>query len=422
MPEFLNLLDTNPERLRDYQVRRETWRGFTPTPTVEAPKTPSLVLQRLGIFRRSIPAPVATTTASAGLAAVPAGTVLKLYQPAHQRHYLVACSLVCKVPGLPDRGLEPGRGEQTAFVIRRLLPPASGPAGSVENWDEHAWVAGQHGFAWRNVGADPLQLVDDEERLPLFAVQFAENDRRRRRLLAGVIPVGKREAYLGGPKASGTSTSGVTPRTSRKILLRKEVVEPWKGLVRRALGIQTSFSLPVVPSGLPTPPDRLPTASEKKARLKLEREQIQTVSWFVLLDFAKYLSTYLKPVWRAVIDPSRQGQLTVPERDLFDALTNATISLGLRETLRRDAEVTAGGTVLYPLADVPASLREALAKFGTSPEGLNTELERRLESIDLPTIDTMRTAARCGRTFCFRSPTRTRRAAHHCRPSPRSPR
>ena len=148
--------------------------------------------------------------------------------------------------------------------------------------------------------------------------------------------------------------------------------------------------------------------------MKLEREQIQTVSWFVLLDFAKYISTYLKPVWRAVLDPSRQGQLTVPERDLFDALTNATISLGLRETLRRDAEVTAGGTVLYALADVPASLREALAKFGTSPEGLNTELERRLESIDLSSMTT-RTAARCaGLLFPLADP--TYRAAHHCRP------
>ena len=382
MPAFLNLLDTSPERLRDYQVRRETWRGFAPTPIPEAPKTPSLVLQRLGIFRRSASATVTTSTPTT-LETVPAGTPLKLYQPAHQRHYLVACSLVCKVTGLPDRGLEPGRGERTAFVIRRLLPPATGPAGPVETWDEHAWVAGQHGFAWRNVGADPLQVVDDEERLPLFAVHFAESERRRRRLLAGVIPVGKREAYLGAPKASGGATLGVTPRTSRKILLRKEVVEPWKSLVRRAQGIQTSFQLPVVPSGLPTPPDRLPTNSEKKARLKLEREQIQTVSWFVLLDFAKYISTYLKPVWRAVLDPSRRDQLTAPERDLLDALTNASLSDALRETLRRDAELTPTGSVLYPLADVPASLREALAKFGTSPDGLNTALERQLESVDL---------------------------------------
>ncbi len=382
MPEFLNLLDTNPERLRDYQVRRETWRGFTPAPIPEAPKTPSMVLQRLGIFRRSAPGAVTASTTSAAIDTVPAGTPLKLYQPAHQRHYLVACSLVCKVPGLPDRGMEPGRGEQTAFVIRRLLPPAVGPAGSVESWDEHAWVAVQQGPAWRNVGADPLQVVDNEERLPLFAVHFAENDRRRRRLLAGVIPVGKREAYLGAPKASGSATPGVTPRTSRKILLRKEVVEPWKSLVRRAQGVQKSFSLPVIPSGLPTPPDRLPTGSEKKARLKLEREQIQTVSWFILLDFAKYLATYLKPVWRAVLDPLRRDQLTAPERDLLDALTNATISLALRETLRRDAELTATGAVLYALGDVPVSLREALAKCGASPDGLNTELERRLESVD----------------------------------------
>ena len=140
----------------------------------------------------------------------------------------------------------------------------------------------------------------------------------------------------------------MTPRTSRKILLRKEVIEPWKSLIRRARGVQTSFTLQATPPGLPDPPDRPPSDIERKARLKLEREQIQTVSWFVLLDFAKYLSTYLKPVWRAVLDPSRQGQLTVPERDLFDALTNATISLeparnappGRRGDRRRDGTCT----------------------------------------------------------------------------------
>src|SRR5262245_10216393 len=105
MQDFMNLLDTNPARLVEYKVRRETWRGFVATETPEAPKTPSLVRQRLGILGRRAPAVAATTSASALLDVTPAGTPLKLYQPAHQRHYLVACSLVCKVPGLPDRGL-----------------------------------------------------------------------------------------------------------------------------------------------------------------------------------------------------------------------------------------------------------------------------------------------------------------------------
>jgi hypothetical protein len=147
MQEFLDLLATSPERLTGYKVRRETWRGFAATPAPEPPKITSLVRQRLGILRprAASPAPAVSAAVAAATNAVPAGTPLKLYQPAHQRHYLVASSLVCRVPGLPDRGVEPGRGERTAFVVRRLLPPAGDDDRPVEAWDEHAWVPGEQG-------------------------------------------------------------------------------------------------------------------------------------------------------------------------------------------------------------------------------------------------------------------------------------
>jgi hypothetical protein len=376
MQDFLNLLDTSPERLADYKVRRETWRGFIATETPEALKTPSIVRQRLGILGRRAPAGSAVS-GSALLEAVPAGTPLKLYQPAHQRHYLVACSLVCKVPGLPDRGLEAGKGEKAGYVIRRLLPPPSDPESTViETWEEHAWVPKPHGFVWQTVGVDPRELVEGEERLPLFAVQFAENERRRRRLFAGVIPCGKRETYLGAPKSAGSATPGVTSRTARKVLLRKEVIEPWKTLVRRALQVQTSFTGPFVGE------DRQPTDAEKKARLKIEREQIQTVSWFVLLDFAKYLAAHLKPVWRALLQPSLRETLTDPEQDLFDALDDITVGNTLRQRLRLDAETSASGNELYPSGRVLPSFREALAEFGAAPDRLNMQLEADLDAIE----------------------------------------
>jgi hypothetical protein len=376
MDEFMNVIDSSPERLREYQVRRETWRGFTPPPVQEPKKSQSIVLQRLGIVPRRQQGVVNAAAPLLPAEQVPAGTPLKLYQPAHQRHYLVACSLVCQVTGLPDRGIDAGRGEQIACVIRRLLPPSSGAAGAVETWDEYAWVARPHGYAWQKVGVDPLQVLEDEERLPLFAVNFAENERRKRRLFAGVIPVGKRDAYLGAPKGSGSATPGVTARTSRKILLRKEVIEPWKNLVRRAQGVQKSFFGPFL-DGLEKPKD-----DQKKRRFKTEREQIQTLSWFILLDFAKFLATYVKPVWRTVINPSLRSQLTAHEGNLYDALANAALSLTLRETVRRDGQISATGTELYTLANVPASLREALARFGAGSEALNTALERQLEGAD----------------------------------------
>jgi hypothetical protein len=84
------------------------------------------------------------------------------------------------------------------------------------------------------------------------------------------------------------------------------------------------------------------------------------------------------------LEASRRAQLTAPERDVLDALASASIPVTLRETLRRKAEVNASGDELYALADVPSSLREALAKFGSAPDNLTAELEQQLDGIDQP--------------------------------------
>ena len=52
------------------------------------------------------------------VAAVSASRPLKLYQPVQQRHYLIAAALVCHMPGLPDRAVDPGRSERAGFVLR----------------------------------------------------------------------------------------------------------------------------------------------------------------------------------------------------------------------------------------------------------------------------------------------------------------
>ena len=378
MDVFMNLLQTAPERLREYRVRRETWRGFTPEPTVAAPKRSSLVLERLGIFRRSLDSGAAAATALLPSAAdkVPAGTPLKLYQPAHQRHYLIASSLVCKVAGLPDRAVESGRGEKVGCVIRRLLPPQGSTDTPVAQWDEHAWVAGPAGPAWQAAGVDPRRIVDGEETLPLFAVTYAEHAGRSRRLFAGVVPVGRREAYLGAPKSSGQATPGATSRTSRKILLRKQVIEPWKSLVRRSQEINRALAGPFRPG------EEAPGDSDRRARLKIEREQMQTASWFIMLDFAKYLETYLKPVWSALL--GAQAPLTPPQQAVLDALQDATLSSTLRERIRRSNELVSTGAALVSLDDVPESLGDALARFGSAPDEVDPAIEQQLDAADQP--------------------------------------
>src|SRR6187549_1720420 len=41
MEDFMNTLATDPRRLSDYKLRRETWRGFAPSPVADLPPPPT---------------------------------------------------------------------------------------------------------------------------------------------------------------------------------------------------------------------------------------------------------------------------------------------------------------------------------------------------------------------------------------------
>src|SRR5262245_2934118 len=41
---------------------------------------------------------------------------LKLYQPVHGHFYLIAASLVCRIPGMPDRFVDTANGEKARFA------------------------------------------------------------------------------------------------------------------------------------------------------------------------------------------------------------------------------------------------------------------------------------------------------------------
>ena len=92
---------------------------------MERPTIKVLGLRRKALIKtRAADVAAAPAPASAGVAFAR----LKLYQPAHQRHYLVSGSLVCQVPGLPDREVNPSR-QKVSFVVRRLFPKTPVAAG-----------------------------------------------------------------------------------------------------------------------------------------------------------------------------------------------------------------------------------------------------------------------------------------------------
>ena len=127
----------------------------------------------------------------------------KLYQPIHGRYYLVAASLVCEVPGLPDHRVNLAAKEKASILLRRLRPVGTGAAASHV---EEAWRIGAGGGAWVQV-ADPDAPADDdagkEERLPAFPVRLTEAGRPRT-LQVALVPVSSRETFEAAPASGDT--------------------------------------------------------------------------------------------------------------------------------------------------------------------------------------------------------------------------
>jgi hypothetical protein len=140
------------------------------------------------------------------VAALPAGAPPKLFQPAHGRFYLVAASLVCEAPGLPDRQVDAAWEEQVGFVLRRRAS-ATGAADA-----EQAWIldADTGRFRWTAPEGGPERVEDREELFPLFPVSLLL-DGRRRRIWAGLVPTSSRETFE-DPGAGGWEDGDPDPR------------------------------------------------------------------------------------------------------------------------------------------------------------------------------------------------------------------
>lgn len=436
MEDLIALLENDPARLPDTVARYETWRDTVKRPdAVETVPKFALPLRRLrlaGERKKAASALALSGGPPAGGAAAngdnpnggAAAKTLKLYQPAHQRYYLVAAGLVCARAGLPDRVVNAGRGERASFVVRRLLPaavrdPKTGAlvpfidpqSGEVrrevplpkfdETWEEYAFVTTPEGDAgWRKVvgaGGDETAaaLPAGEEQLPLFNLGFTDDEGRRRRLLAGLVPAGRREAYMTaahlprqsseGDAAAAQPTPAPDPQTDpRAMRLRLEVAEPWKRLLERADALRMmQYPDRWKPANVVQAPseDEPMTAAGLDASLKAAREQIQTGSWYVLLDLAAFLAEHLDNVWQVVLNPTAANVASLgtntPARAVYDAIKSAALV-----AWRRNALVVAGR---YPLPKVMPNMADALREIaradvspsaGTLLEGATTAYDR----------------------------------------------
>jgi len=384
MDDFMNMISNDPARLGDFLALPETWRGpLAPVAPVET--VPPFLLKngrsrffptrtRQELMRLSA-GPLETSLkgqpgeGQAGEAIPP--PALKLYQPSHQRFYLVAGCLVCRQAGLPDHAVAGNRQERVTFIVRRLRPAAAEstaakaasaagsltPADTSTVYDEYAFVTTPGNKGWQKVGDKVEQLVKDEEQLPLSPTSFTDTDERQRRLFAGLIPVSKREAYMGAPlssapngKSAAPGSTNVLPKTARKILFRTQVSEPWKRIIDRALSIGKA---------LPKPgdPDPVPTPDLTRTQLKEAREQLQVSSWYVLLDLAKFLSEHVTEVWRVVLGQAAESTLSGnAQRNLFAALKNTVADPTLVNALKS----VAPDPIIYATPSIKPNLLEAL--------------------------------------------------------------
>ncbi|WP_197042269.1 hypothetical protein, partial [Sandarakinorhabdus oryzae] len=359
MERVLHLLDTDPARIADLVARPETWRDppQASDPSADAarhvPLPAVMKANRRQRFLGRVPSPIPPVTAT-----------LKLWQPAHQRHYLVAGSLACALPGLPEHQLAGGH-ERVGFVLRRLI-----------SGNEHAWIADEGGGRWQRVNDG---LAPGEELLPLFPLRHADSEGRNRTLWAGLVPVGRREAYLSGPinstvvsLAAGQRAAldpppvpAPTPSVMGRLTdLRLTVFEPWKAMITAATRAAGAL-------------DKT-KGDECRLRAFASNIDFQMQSWLLLLDLRRWIAAHLNEVARAIAGgaPPAVGSR---QRPVYDWLVAAVPGDPLTNALKDGLIFTSQQPPNTPLGDVikpmKANLLDALKALPADPPNAPHPLE-----------------------------------------------
>jgi len=339
---------------------------------------------------------------------------LKLYQPSQMRFYLVTASFVCRQVGLPDRKVDLGKQQKVQFVMRRLLPkdisqPVDSERCDIEDCDEYAYIVDDEGKQWKKVGAASSAgnaiLFEDEERLPMFNVGYEENADKRRRMLAGYIPVAKRETYLNAgisdkredeQEVDGvllSSTEDLSPEEikSANALERKrdaiahlfnmQVAGPWKRLISQALNESNksdnwSSNPPPIVDDLGTPPAN---DGSKINNLKTTREKIQTTSWYILVDLVQFLKDYIPNVYSHIKNSVAPPGISPEETGLYNALAGIALVISDYQNEYPQAHYNYLDDTYHSDSDLFATLIGALKYLIDNPA-----IETELDLVDYP--------------------------------------
>jgi hypothetical protein len=397
MEQMLGTLASDPSRLGTLIARPETWRSPAQEQADLVARTPLPRMAQSAVrraFARSAKPTVGATVDEADVKEQnqTLRRPLKLYQPAHHRYYLVTASLVCAVPGLPERAVVAGDEGQINFVLRRRLPITPGSTDAADE-REFAYVKTGQGARWQRLdeGDDADRYVAGEELFPTFALTFQDDSERARTLWTGLVPVGRREEFMGtkvdrtvAPPFADAQRAAVgapiapSPQSpqARLTQFQLQVAEPWRALIR------ASYTQAKALENTGFEDDK--AVAKRPTQVFDFNLQQQNTSWLILLDFADYLDAHLKDVWAAIADSGASaGQLTGARKDLYNWLGTATMSTSLQRALRTLAAATvpipyphfqSGSGVLGQFRPPASSLRDALRAIRL--EGVREKLER----------------------------------------------
>jgi hypothetical protein len=274
---------------------------------------------------------------------------VKLYQAAHGHFNLVTASLICRMPGLPDRTLDLGEDEQAGFVLRRLVPDGA------MSFVESGWVddpaSGVKGWSPTTDGEG--RILPGEQLLPLFPV--ASGVDRSRRLFAGLIPTTSADTF----KAAGALSPFPIP---------KPPSDPSQD--PRMDPFDTGVIAPI--DALRDAVTREAATTAKAPALAASKRLREEASSFILLDLAELLATLIPATWDAILKgPAPAGAADLALYTLLNTATvgGSTVTAALRLAWDQRFRIT-GEKGPLPTLNVDLSgsslvtltLRERLAK------------------------------------------------------------
>lgn len=331
MDDLERLLATDAPALQGHVARHETWRA-----------------EAAGWLPGS---------SSNGQATFAPDTAVKLFQPAHQRFYLVGASLVCKKRGLPDHTVDVANQEALSFVVRRLIVRdgedqviPSDPT----TFDEYGWFGS---LGWKRIPnptevdtKDEADNVLKEERRPIFPFTFSANGNgQKRRLLAGLLPVASREAYEAAPRDNRPQEDADAIAADAMADVRKAIFEG--NISQLFLSLRDAM---------------LPTSDP----IRLSAGEVRDVLVFALLDLAEFLEEHVPQAWESVIDPSLP--VSNPAQSAVRLALNAPLKSGktwaqaLKDVYTHRDEIVEGETsgALTITNSQRATVRSAISDLG----------------------------------------------------------